>query len=114
MRSTTRTFALDGPEYATTAVAAVVSTAAYLSGSFDYLSRGVLGDLLGFALLAALGLARGGRLRHEALLCLAGIGGVLLIDPQWPLEIGEPYWWGAFSIGLAAYLWLRRARLAPE
>ncbi len=114
MRGTTRTFALDGPEYATTAVAAVVSSAAYLTDGLEYLSRGVIGDLLGFAVLASVGLALGRRLRHEALLCLACIGGVLLLDPAWPVEIAEPYWWGAFSIGLAAYLSLRRTRLAAR
>ena len=114
MRTTTRSFALDGPEYATTAAAAFISTAAYLSDGLEYLSRGVLGDLAGFALLAAIGAGSGARLRHEALLCLACIGAVVLLAPTWPLELGERYWWGAFGVGLAAYLWLRRTRLTQR
>lgn len=114
MTATTRRFALDGPEYATTAVAAVVSSAAYLSGGLPYLSRGVLGDLAGFALLAAVGTARRGRVRHEALVCLALIGAVLLLDPQWPLQAPEAVWWSAFGVGLAAYLGLRRTVLCPR
>jgi hypothetical protein len=114
VRLTTKQFALDGPEYATTALAAVVSSAAYLTFGLPYLSRGVLGDLAGFVVLAALGLARGERLRHEALLCLALIGGVLLLDLQWPLAVPEPAWWAVFVCGLLPYLFLRRARLTSR
>jgi uncharacterized membrane protein len=105
---TTRRFALSRTEWATTAVAAVVSTAAYLEGGQPYLSRGVLGDLVGFGLLAAVGLARGARVRHEALVCLVLIGVVLLLDPRWPVGTGEAPWWVAFAVGLAAYLGVRR------
>lgn len=111
MSLTTRQFALDGPEYATTALAAVVSSAAYLTGGPPYLSRGVLGDLAGFAVLAAVGLVRGKRVRHEALVCLTLIGAVLLLDPQWPLSVPEPAWWTAFVVGLLAYVAVRRAVL---
>ena len=104
----TRRFALSPGEWATTSVAAVVSSAAYVVGGQPYLARGVLGDLLGFAALAALGLRRRARLRHEALLCLACIGAVLVVDPRWPLQLGEPVWWGLFAVGLAGYLAVRR------
>ncbi len=40
MTVTTERFALSGAEYATTAVAAVASTAGYLNGRSDYLARG--------------------------------------------------------------------------
>lgn len=111
MRGTTKQFALDGPEYATTALAAVVSSAAYLTGGLPYLSRGVLGDLAGFALLAAGGLARDERMRHEALVCLGLIGAVLLLDPDWPVRVPEPARWAAFVLGLLSYLALRRTQL---
>ncbi len=106
--ATTRRFALSGPEYATTAVAAVVSSAAYLSSGLPYLSRGVVGDLAGFLLLGAVGLAVGARVRHEAAVCLLLIGLVLLADPQWPLQVPEPAWWALFVAGLAAYVVVRR------
>jgi hypothetical protein len=105
---TTRRFALSRAEWATTSVAAVVSSAAYVSAGFPYLARGVVGDLAGFLLLGVAGVARGARLKHEALLCLALIGVVLLLDPQWPLRLSEPLWWGLFTIGLAAYVSVRR------
>ncbi len=106
--ATTRRFALSGPEYATTAVAAVVSSAAYLSSGLPYLSRGVVGDLAGFLLLGAVGLAVGARVRHEAAVCLVLIGLVLLADPQWPMQVGEPVWWALFAAGLTAYVVVRR------
>jgi hypothetical protein len=105
---TTRRFALSRAEWATTSVAAVVSSAAYVSAGFPYLARGVVGDLAGFLLLGVAGAALGARLKHEALICLSLIGVVLLLDPQWPLRLSEPLWWGLFTIGLAAYVALRR------
>lgn len=108
MRATTRTFALSTPEYVTTAVAAVVSSAAYLIGGFPYLARGVVGDLTGFVVLGVAALVLRARLRHEAALCLALIGAVLLVDPDWPLRVAEPVWWALFSLGLAAYVVVRR------
>lgn len=113
MRLTTRQFALDGPEWATTAVAVVVSSAAYVTGGLPYLSRGVLGDLAGLGLLAGVVLVRGERLRHEALLCLGAIGLVLLVDPRWPVRVTEPVWWSAFALGLLGYVVLRRRVLQP-
>ena len=108
MTVTTRRFALSRTEYATTAVAAVVSSAAYVTGDFPYLARGVVGDLAGFLLLGAAGLAVHARIRHEAAFCLALIGGVLVVDPDWPLRLAEPAWWALFSTGLAAYVVVRR------
>ncbi len=99
---------MSAAEWATTGVAAVVSSAGYLVGGHDYLARGVVGDLVGFALLGGMGIARGGRVRHEAAVCLLLIGVVLLLDPQWPLRYGEPTWWGAFTVGLVGYVGLRR------
>ncbi|GAC1326648.1 MAG: hypothetical protein NVSMB13_11970 [Mycobacteriales bacterium] len=108
-RLTTRRFALSSAEVGTTVAAAVVSSGAYLVGGFPYLARGVVGDLLGFA---ALGLvARGARARaqHEAAVCLAGIGLVLLVEPRWPLALPELAWWGLFTAGLTAYIRVRRS-----
>lgn len=107
-RGTTRRFALSRAEWATTAVAAVASSAAYVTAGFPYLARGVVGDLVGFLVLGVAGAAVGARLKHEALICLAVIGVVLLADPQWPLRLSEPLWWGLFTIGLAAYVTVRR------
>ena len=107
-RGTTRRFALSRTEWATTAIAAVVSSAAYVAGGFSYLARGVVGDLTGFLLLGVAGAVVGARLKHEALICLALIGVVLLLEPEWPLRLSEPLWWGLFTIGLAAYLAVRR------
>lgn len=108
MTLTTRQFALSRGEYATTAVAAVVSSAAYVTGGFPYLARGVVGDLSGFLVLGLAGVAARARVRHEAAVCLALIGTVLLADPAWPLGIPEPAWWALFSTGLAAYVVVRR------
>ena len=105
---TTRRFALSPGELATTGLAAVVSSAAYLTHGHPYLARGVVGDLAGFAVLAAAGSAAGARVRHEALVCLAGIGLVVAAAPQWPLRLPEPAWWGVFAAGLSAYLLLRQ------
>jgi hypothetical protein len=108
VNATTRRFALSRTEYVTTSVAATVSSVAYVTGGFPYLARGVVGDLTGFLVLATAGMAAGARVRHEAATCLALIGVVLLLDPHWPLEIVEPAWWALFSIGLAAYVVVRR------
>jgi hypothetical protein len=108
MTVTTRRFALSKAEYVTTAVAAVVSSAAYVIGGFPYLGRGVVGDLAGFLVLGVAGLAVRARVRHEAALCLGLIGAVLLAGPDWPLRLAEPAWWALFSTGLAAYVVVRR------
>ena len=108
MNITTRRFGLSRAEYATTAGAAVISSTAYVTGGFPYLARGVVGDLTGFAFLAAAGLAAHARVRHEAAVCLVMIGGVVLLDPAWPLQVSEPLWWAAFTAGLTAYVVVRR------
>ena len=108
MTVTTRRFALSRAEYATTAVAAVVSSTAYITGGFPYLARGVVGDLTGFVVLGVAGLAARARVKHEAALCLALIGAVLVADLDWPLRLPEPAWWALFSTGLAAYVVVRR------
>ena len=107
-RPTTRQFSLSASEYTTTAVAAVISSTAYVIGGTPYLARGVVGDLTGLVLLGAAGLAARARVRHEATVCLVVIGAVLLLDPQWPLQIPEPAWWATFFTGLAAYVVVRR------
>ncbi len=67
-----------------------------------------MGDLTGFLALGVAGLAVRARVRHEAALCLALIGAVLVADPDWPLRLAEPAWWALFSTGLAAYVVVRR------
>ncbi|MEO6206058.1 MAG: hypothetical protein ABIO67_11855 [Mycobacteriales bacterium] len=104
----TREFGLSRAEWATTATAAAVSTAGYLVGGHDYLARGVVGDMAGFVVLAGIGLASRGRLRHEAAGCLVAIGVVVLANPQWPLRLGEGTWWAIFTAGLLSYVALRR------
>ena len=106
--ATTRRFALSPSEWATTAIAAVLSTGAYLAHGHPYLARGVVGDLLGFVVLGAVGLAAHARVKHEAALCLALIGLVVLAGPQWSLALAEPAWWALFFIGLAIYIAIRR------
>ena len=106
--ATTRRFALSAGEWATTASAAVVSTGAYLGAGYPYLARGVVGDLLGFGLLAGIGLAVRARVKHEAAICLGLIGLVVVASPQWPLALPEPAWWALFFLGLAIYVAIRR------
>lgn len=105
---TTRSFALGRTEAVTTVIAAVVSTSAYLRYGHPYLARGVLGDLLGFLVLAVVALAAGRRPRHEAVLCLLLIGAVVLVHPTWPLRVSDAVWWLLFFSGLVPYVGLRR------
>ena len=105
---TTRCFALSRAELLTTATAAVISTGAYLIEGAPYLARGVFGDLLGLGILGAVAAGLRARLRHEAVVCLLCIGGVVAARPAWPLRFGEPVWWGLFLLGLAAYVVLRK------
>ncbi len=104
---TTR-FALSRAEWATTLVAVVVSVTAYLMSGAPYLARGVVGDLVGFALLAVVGLALRARVQHEALVCLVCIGVVVAVSPDWPLRVASGVWWALFLVGLSAYVVLRR------
>jgi hypothetical protein len=108
VRLTTRRFALSRSELVTTAVAAGVSAAGYLTAGSPYLARGVVGDLVGFAVLGTAARLAGWRLRHEAAVCLGLIGVVLAVDPQWPRRVADPVWWLAFGLGLGAYLAVRR------
>ena len=89
---TTRGFAVSRAECVTTAIAAVVSSTSYVIGGLPYLSRGVVGDLTGFLLLGAAGAAAGARVQHEAAVCLVLIGGVIVLNPEWPLRVREPRW----------------------
>ena len=105
---TTRSFALSRAELLTTAAAALISTGAYLSDGSTYLARGVVGDLLGFAILGAVAAGSRTRLRHEAAVCLVCIGAIVAARPAWPLRLAEPVWWGLFLLGLGAYVVLRK------
>lgn len=107
-RGRTRRFALSTGERVTTAIAVLVSTGAYLSVGFPYLARGVVGDLLGLAVLGVLGAAGRARVEHEAAVCLAMIGLVVLAGPQWPLALSERTWWALFVAGLVVYVAVRR------
>ncbi len=111
LHATTFRSSLDRAEVATTAAAIVASTGLYVRHGHNYLARGVVGDLVGLAVLAVPLVLVRRRGRHEAMTCLAAIGLVHLADPDWPLERSDSFWWGAISVGLAAYLLLRRRRL---
>lgn len=107
-KPTTRSFALGRPESVTTGIAGVVSTSAYVRYGHPDLARGVVGDHLGFLLLAVVALAAGRRLRHKAALCLLLIGAVVLVQPTWPLRIGDVVWWLLFFGALVSYVGVRR------
>lgn len=108
-RWTTRRFALDRAEWVTSAAAASVSTSAYLRHGRAYLAPGVAGDLLGLGVLSQVLRRRDARLRHEAALCLGGIGAVTVATRRTDLpRIPEPVLWGAFAAGSSAYLQVRR------
>ena len=83
---------LDGREVASTVAATSVSASLYARLGAPYLARGVLGDLIGFAVLAGPLALRQRRLRHEALVCLGSIGVVVAARPRWPLN-GSPALW---------------------
>ena len=103
---------MSGSEIATTAAAAAtVSTSLYLREGADYLAQGVVGDVVGFAILAV-PLSRGRRFRHEALVCLGMIGIVRAVDPSWPLTRSSSFWWRTVAAGLVAYTGLRGRALA--
>ncbi len=97
---------LDRSEWVTTGAAFVISSACYLRWRHPYLARGVVGDLVGLALLSLVAWTRR-RLRHEALVCLASIAVVHVIDPDWPLAISDLFWWLAVVLAVAGYLAVR-------
>lgn len=99
---------LDVTEWVTTGVAVVVSTTLYLRYRHPYLARGVVGDLLGFAVLGGILAVRRRRARHEALVCLAGIGAVSCLRPAWPLRFSSTLWWVVVAVGLAIYVSVRQ------
>jgi hypothetical protein len=103
---------LSPAEWATSVFAYRVSGAMNARWGHPYLARGVVGDLLGLAVLAVAGRALGARPRHEALLCLVAIGAVLLADPDWPLAVDDRTWWLLLAAGLAGYLAVRRGLTA--
>ncbi len=90
----------------TTVAAFVISSACYVRWGHPYLARGVVGDLVGLALLSAVAWTRR-RLRHEALACLLLIAVVVAIDPEWPLAIADTAWWLAVVLAVAGYLAVR-------
>jgi hypothetical protein len=109
----TRRFGLDDRELASSVFAAVISGGLYVRYAHAYLARGVVGDLVGLAVLALPVVFHRARLRHEAMVCLTGIGVVHAVDPEWPLQVGSSVWWAACGAGLAGYL-LARWRQLPS
>lgn len=105
---------LDVTEWVTTGVAVVVSTTLYLQYRHPYLARGVVGDVLGFAVLGGFVVVRRRRVRHEALVCLAAIGVVWRIRPAWPLRFSSIFWWVVVALGLAIYVSLRQLVLSQR
>ena len=97
---------LDRSEWVTTVAAFVISTACYLRWRHPYLARGVVGDLVGLALLSGVAWT-GRRLRHEALVCLGSIAVVHVVDPEWPLAVADIVWWLAVVVAVAGYLAVR-------
>ncbi len=111
MRLTTTDQRLDRIEVATTAFAVVASTGLYLRYRHPYLARGVVGDIAGLAFASIPLVTRRRRFRHEALVCLTGIGAVYATNMRWPLRFPEPVWWSAIAFALTAYVPLRRVAL---
>ena len=105
---TTSRWGLDRAELVTTVVAVAVSSSLFIARGHAYLARGVIGDLAGLGFLSLVTVRQGRRVRHEALVCLAGIGAVLTMDPRWPLRVSGIVWWSAVIAAVAAYLTLRR------
>mgnify|MGYP000203294840 CR=1 FL=1 len=113
MRLTTTDQRLNRTEVATTALAVVASTGLYLRYRHPYLARGVVGDIAGLAVCSVPLITSRRRLRHEALVCLTGIGAVYATTMRWPLRFPEPFWWSAIAIALTTYVPLRRLARRP-
>ena len=111
MNLTTRQPRLDRAETATTAFAILISSGLYLRYRDPYLARGVVRDVVGLAIGSVPLAARCRRMRHEALVCLAGIGSVHAVGPRWPLDVDDVVWWSTITVALAGYLGLRRRHL---
>lgn len=111
LRLTSARRALDPAEWATTGAAVLTSTLLYLRLGHPYLARGVVGDLVGFAVLGAVLVGCGRRARHEAVVCFAGIGVVWAARPEWPLRIPSGVWWVTVILGLSAYVAIRQRTL---
>lgn len=105
---------LDRAELLTTALAVVVSGSCWAVFGAPYLARGVVGDSLGVMVLAGALLLTGRRLRHEALLCLVGIGLVHLAGWEWPLGLPSAVWAAVFLVDVLLYLLLRAGVLRPR
>lgn len=111
---TTTRAGLDRAELVTTSLAVAVSSGLFIAQGHPYLARGVVGDLVGLAVLSIAVVQRRRRLRHEALLCLCCIGAVLILDPGWPLRLPGLLWWSAVAAAVAIYLVVRsRILLLP-
>lgn len=108
VRATSRSRGLERVELVSTGIALAVSTTLYLAYGEPYLARGVVGDLVGLALLTTVITRWRRRLRHEALVCLVGIALVLAVHPEWPLRVREPFWWATIALALAGYVALRQ------
>ncbi|MEW6475221.1 MAG: hypothetical protein AB1679_23440 [Actinomycetota bacterium] len=105
---TTGRLGLGRSELVTTALAFLVSSALWVSYGHPYLARGVLGDLLGLAGLTVVLWATRRRGRHEALCCLAAIGLVAALSPDWPLRVHDVVWWTAVAVAVAGYVAVRQ------
>lgn len=111
MQPTTERWGFDRAEVVTTVLAVIVSSGAYLQYGDPYLARGVVGDSIGFTVLLIPLLIRGRRARHEALVCLAGIGLVHLLGWTWPLALSATVWWWVFTLDLIVYVGVRHLAL---
>ena len=109
----TRRVGLDDGELASSAIAAVISGGHHVRDAHSYLAGDVVGALVGVAVLALPVMFHRARLRHEAMVCLAGVSVVRAVDPQWPRQVGTSVWRAALGGGLTAYL-LARWRQLPS
>ncbi len=109
---TTNEPVLGSAEVVSSFAAVVISTVLYLREGEAYLARGVVGDLVGLAVLGRVLQRRRARMRHEALICLAGISVVRALRPGWPLRVSSATWWLALAVALTGYVGARRSVLS--